>query len=104
MQELAQASGLTEELVRHWFSTKASLPQAEQTAAAAADTTGPRAATPASEPQTTGVSGSSPLEPQQEEGKDKTEQSACEVAKEVVEEKSDKTVNPTKGRLSVFYS
>ncbi|XP_029911059.1 zinc fingers and homeoboxes protein 3 [Myripristis murdjan] len=99
VQELAQASGLTEELVRHWFSTKASLPQAEQTApaAAAADTTGPRAATPASEPQTTVVSGSSPLEPQQEEGKDKTEQSACGVAKEVAEEKSDKTVNPTKG-------
>ncbi|KAM3871744.1 zinc fingers and homeoboxes protein 3 [Diretmus argenteus] len=41
VEELAEASGLTEELVRRWFSSKTtSLPLAEQTAAA--DMTGPR--------------------------------------------------------------
>uniref|UniRef100_UPI003AABF01F zinc fingers and homeoboxes protein 3 n=1 Tax=Centroberyx gerrardi TaxID=166262 RepID=UPI003AABF01F len=103
VQELAQSSGLTEELVRRWFSTQTSPPQAEQTAAtaataAAADTTGPRPVTPAPEPRTTGLSGSSPPEPQQGEGEEeKMEQSVCGVAEEAEEEKSDETVNPTKG-------
>ncbi|KAM4610084.1 zinc fingers and homeoboxes protein 3 [Polymixia lowei] len=97
VQELVQASGLTEELVRRWFSTKTDpLPQAEETAAAsaAADTTGAATPDPTPEPGTTGASGSPPLEPRQEEH---MEQSECDVTKEGEGDKSDKTVNPTKG-------
>lgn len=90
LQELAEASGLTTDLVRHWFSTKA----LEQTAAANA--TGPRPVAPdaAAEPRTTG---SSPLEPQPGGGtEEKMEQSVCGVAA-AEEANADKTVNPTKG-------
>lgn len=97
LQELADGSGLTTDLVRHWFSTKASLPQVEQTSAAHA--AGPRPVTPGAtaEPRTTG---SSPLEPQPGGGtEEKMEQSVCGVATEAEEEaNTDKTVNPTKGR------
>ncbi|KAE8293560.1 Zinc fingers and homeoboxes protein 3 [Larimichthys crocea] len=110
LQELAQASGLTTDLVRHWFSTKASLPQMEQTAAvvaaaaaataaaaaAAAHAAGPRPVAPgaAAEPQT----GSSPLEPQPGGGtEEKMEQSVCGVATEAEEATTDETVNPSKG-------
>ncbi|XP_071332547.1 zinc fingers and homeoboxes protein 3 isoform X2 [Trachinotus anak] len=95
LQELAQASGLTTDLVRHWFSTKASLPQVEQTAEARA--TGPKPVVPgvAAEPQTTG---SSPPESQPGGGtEEKMEQSVCGVATEAEEAKTDETVNPTKG-------
>lgn len=95
LQELAQASGLTADLVRHWFSTKASLPQMEQTGAA--HTTGPRPVAPgaATEPCTTG---SSPLEPQTEGGKEeKMEESEFGVTEEEEEADAEKTVNPTKG-------
>ncbi|CAK6968222.1 zinc fingers and homeoboxes protein 3 [Scomber scombrus] len=96
LQELAQASGLTPDLVRHWFSTKASSPQMEQTGTA--HTKGPRPVTPSSpnEPHTTG---SSPLEPQTEGGKEeKMEEPVFGVTEEEEEEaNADKTVNPTKG-------
>ncbi|XP_026223129.1 zinc fingers and homeoboxes protein 3 isoform X3 [Anabas testudineus] len=93
LQELAQASGLTVDLVQHWFSGKASLPLTEQTAARVI---GPRPVAPGlpAEPRTTG---SSPLEPQPGGGTEvKMEQSVCGVA---TEEKAntEKTVNPTEG-------
>lgn len=91
MQELAEASGLTAELVQQWFATKKSLPRVEQSAAAVAPGT-------ASEPQTTGVCGSSPPEPQQGGGKEeKMEQSVCGVTNEEAAAGSDETVNSAQG-------
>ncbi|XP_078480687.1 zinc fingers and homeoboxes protein 3-like [Lampetra planeri] len=82
LQELAEASGLTADLVRHWFSTKASLPHIEPMGLL--HTTAPRPA--AAEPPT---AGSSPPGG----GDDQSiEQSVCGVA-----EDAGKTVNPTKG-------
>lgn len=101
LQELSEASGLTTDLVRYWFSTKASsLPQLEPTTAA--PSTGPMPVTPgptAAEPQT---AGSSPLEPQTGGGtEEKMEQSVCGVTKEEEQEQeqanADETVNLTKG-------
>ncbi|XP_042347305.1 zinc fingers and homeoboxes protein 3 [Plectropomus leopardus] len=91
LQELAQASGLTADLVRHWFSMKAT----EQSAAARATGAGPVAPDAAAEPRS---AGSSPLEPQPGGGtEEKMEQSVCGVAAEAEEEAdADKTVNPTK--------
>ncbi|XP_037628047.1 zinc fingers and homeoboxes protein 3 [Sebastes umbrosus] len=95
LQELAQACGLTADLVRHWFSTKASLPRLEQTAAAHATEPSPGSPDAAAEPRSTG---SSPLEPQPGGGtEEKMEQSVCGVATEAEEADADKTVNPTKG-------
>lgn len=97
LQELAQTSGLTVDLVRHWFSTKTSSPRTDQTAAAAAHTTGTRPVAPgvAAEPRTTG---SSPLEPQPGGGtEEKMEQSVCGVARDAEEANTDKTVNATEG-------
>ncbi|XP_049436795.1 zinc fingers and homeoboxes protein 3 [Epinephelus fuscoguttatus] len=96
LQELAQASGLSVDLVRHWFSTKA----LEPSAAAHATGAGPVVPDAAAEPQT---AGSSPLEPQPGGGtEEKMEQSVCGVAAEAeVEEEeeanADMTVNSTKG-------
>lgn len=95
LQELAQATGLTTDLVRHWFSTKASLARMEKTAVARA--VGPKPVAPgaAAEQRTTG---SSPLEPQPGGGtEEKMEQSVCGVATEGEKASTDKTVNPTKG-------
>ncbi|XP_032376693.1 zinc fingers and homeoboxes protein 3 [Etheostoma spectabile] len=97
VQELAEASGLTADLVRYWFSTKASLPRLEKTAAAHEAEPGPVApeAAAAAEPRTTG---SSPMEPQPGGGvEEKMEQSVCGVATEAEEANTDKTVNPAKG-------
>lgn len=94
LQELAQSSGLTTDLVRHWFSTKASL---QQTAAASAapHTTAMRPVAPgvAAEPPTTG---SSPPE-LQAGGEEKMEASVCSVATEAEDANADETVNATKG-------
>ena len=97
LQELSEASGLSADLVRHWFSTKASLPKMAQTVAAQA--AGPVASSAAAEARTTG---SSPLEPQPGGGmEEKMEQSVCGVTTEMEEVNADKTVNPTKGSLHV---
>ncbi|CAN9515540.1 unnamed protein product [Ophioblennius macclurei] len=82
LQELAQTSGLTTDLVRYWFSSKALLPRIEAPAAAAAHAAGIRpvpevGAAAAAEPQATG---SSPLEPQPGGGPEEDmEQSVCGV-------------------------
>ena len=95
LQELAQASGLTADLVRHWFSTTASLPLLEQPAAA--QETEPKAVAVDAEPR---ITGSSPPEPQPGGGtEEKMEQSVCGVATEAEEANTDETVNPTKGSL-----
>ncbi|XP_039655431.1 zinc fingers and homeoboxes protein 3 [Perca fluviatilis] len=95
LQELAEASGLTADLVRYWFSTKAPLPHLEQTAAAHETEPRPVAPEAAAEPRTTG---SSPMEPQPGGGtEEKMEQSVCGVATEAEEANADETVNPTKG-------
>lgn len=87
LQDLADASGLTPDLVRYWFSTKASVHRTGQSASAVA------AGDAAAEPTRTG---SSPLEPQPGGGtEEKMEQSVCDVSTEA--EEADKTVNPTKG-------
>ncbi|XP_041654764.1 zinc fingers and homeoboxes protein 3 [Cheilinus undulatus] len=88
LRELSEASGLTADLVRYWFSTKSSLKQLEQTA------TAPVAQGAAAEPQT----GSSPLEPQPGGGtEEKMEQSVCGVSTEAEEVNADETVDPTEG-------
>ncbi|XP_068996620.1 zinc fingers and homeoboxes protein 3 [Embiotoca jacksoni] len=90
LQELAQTSGLTTDLVRHWFSTKASPGATEQTAG-----TRPAAPGAAAESQTT--TGSSPPEPGPPAGggtEEKMEQSVCGVAEEA---DADKTVNAAEG-------
>ncbi|XP_067384650.1 zinc fingers and homeoboxes protein 3 isoform X2 [Channa argus] len=92
LQELAQSSGLTADLVQHWFFSKASLARTEQSAGA-----GPRPVAPsiAAESRTTGPS---LLEPQPGGGMEvKMEQSVCGDLREAEEVKTDKTVNPTKG-------
>lgn len=95
LQELVAASGLTGDLVRHWFSKQASFSRTEQ--AAAAQVAAPRPVVPgvAAEPRTTG---SSPLEPQAGRGtEDKMEQSVCGVTPGALEAKADRIVNPAKG-------
>ncbi|XP_070696167.1 zinc fingers and homeoboxes protein 3 [Pempheris klunzingeri] len=95
LQELSEASGITADLVRHWFSTKAPLLRIEENTAAHAAEPRPVVQDAAAEPQTTG---SSPLEPQPGGGtEEKMEQSVCGATKEVEEANADKTVNPTKG-------
>nr|XP_020463740.1 zinc fingers and homeoboxes protein 3-like [Monopterus albus] len=86
LYELAQASGLTADLVQHWFSTKASSPQMKQTAAA--HSTGPRHQVAPGAART----GSSPLEPQSGGGTE-----VCGVTTEAEEANADKTVNPSEG-------
>lgn len=89
------ASGLTGDLVRHWFSKQASLSRMEK--AAAAQVAVPRPVVPgeAVEPPATG---SSPLEPQAGRGtEEKMEQSVCGVAAEVAEAKTDRIVKPAQG-------
>ncbi|KAM9856370.1 zinc fingers and homeoboxes protein 3 [Aulostomus maculatus] len=90
LQELAQASGLTADLVQQWFSTKASLTQMEQTGAA--HSTEPQTApSAAAEPPTTG---SATLEPRPGGGQEeKIEPSVCGVE----EANANRTVTPTKG-------
>lgn len=84
LQDLADASGLTPDLVRYWFSTKASLHRTGQSVPAVA------VGDAAAEPSRTG---SSPLEPQTGGGtEEKMEQSVCGAS--VV---ADKTVKHTKG-------
>ncbi|XP_011600785.2 zinc fingers and homeoboxes protein 3 isoform X2 [Takifugu rubripes] len=95
LQELVAASGLTGDLVRHWFSKQASFSRMEQ--AAAAQVAVPRPVVPgvAAESQTTG---SSPLEPQAGRGtEDKMEQSVCGVTPGALEAKAARIVNPVKG-------
>lgn len=94
LQELAQSSGLTTDLVRHWFSTKASVQQTAA-ASAAAHTTAMRPVAPgvAAEPPTMG---SSPPE-LQAGGEEKMEASVCSVATDAEDANADETVNATKG-------
>uniref|UniRef100_A0A3Q4HB45 Zinc fingers and homeoboxes 3b n=1 Tax=Neolamprologus brichardi TaxID=32507 RepID=A0A3Q4HB45_NEOBR len=98
LQELAQSSSLTTDLVRHWFTTKASLQQTAATSAAA-HTTGTRPVAPgvAAEPP---ITGSSPPESQAGGGmEEKMEASVCSVATEAEDANADETVNATKGNL-----
>ncbi|XP_056130783.1 zinc fingers and homeoboxes protein 3 isoform X2 [Lampris incognitus] len=96
LQELAQASGLTKELVQRWFSTKSASPlQAEENAAA--DKTGPGAQDPLPELQMGGF-GASLVKPCQAELQEEdVEQSLCGITKEGEGDWSYNTVNPTEG-------
>ncbi|XP_034028487.1 zinc fingers and homeoboxes protein 3 isoform X2 [Thalassophryne amazonica] len=80
LQQLVQASGLTADLVRHWFSTKTSLPQMEKNDS---HTTRPRSVSPgtAAEPQTR----SSPLQ----RGGEQEEQVMYSVSEEAKEADTD---------------
>lgn len=100
LQELAERSGLTADLVRHWFSTRAALPGPKQAAAAAAaQTTEPVGTGVAAEPPTTG---SSPLEPRPGGGtEEKMEQSVCGVTPEAGEANTDETLDAAEGNLLV---
>ncbi|KAM4570798.1 zinc fingers and homeoboxes protein 3 [Fundulus diaphanus] len=83
LKELAEKTGLTSDLVRHWFSTRAAMPDVKQ---GAAHRTGPVAAAEPAAPS----AGSSPLEPQPGGGtEEKMEQSVCGVATEAQEANSD---------------
>ncbi|XP_077424665.1 zinc fingers and homeoboxes protein 3 [Vanacampus margaritifer] len=75
LQELAKATGLTTDLVRHWFATRASVPRPER-ASALEPAAGAAAA---AEPP---PSGSSPVEPHPRGSKEKIEQSLCGQAGE----------------------
>lgn len=93
LQELAQTSGLTADLVRHWFSSRASLPRIDQPATPAAHTTGIRSlsAVVTAEPPT---NGSSPLEPQPGGGTEEDiEQSVCGVTAAAEEARTDEPVS-----------
>lgn len=95
LQELVAASGLTGDLVRHWFSKQASFSRMEQAAAAQVAVPRPVVAGVAAEPRTTG---SSPLEPQAGRGtEDKMEQSVCGATPGALEAKADRIVSPAKG-------
>uniref|UniRef100_A0A672J936 Zinc fingers and homeoboxes 3 n=1 Tax=Salarias fasciatus TaxID=181472 RepID=A0A672J936_SALFA len=99
LQELAQSSGLTTDLVRHWFSSKASPSRIEPPAAPAAGRAKgirPVSAGVAAEPQTTG---SSPLEPQPGCGTaEDMEQSVCGATAAAEEKaKADEPVNAAQG-------
>ncbi|XP_021171962.2 zinc fingers and homeoboxes protein 3 isoform X1 [Fundulus heteroclitus] len=84
LKELAEKTGLTSDLVRHWFSTRAATPDVKQ---GAAHRTGPVAA---AEPAAPSSAGSSPLEPQPGGGtEEKMEQSVCGVATEAQEANGD---------------
>lgn len=85
LQDLADSSGLTPDLVRYWFSTKGLLHR-----------TGHKAPTVTAGDVEPTRTGSCPLEPQPGGGtEEKMEQSVCGVSTET--EEADKTVNPTKG-------
>ncbi|XP_054636515.1 zinc fingers and homeoboxes protein 3 [Dunckerocampus dactyliophorus] len=90
LQELTKATGLTTDLVRHWFATRASVAQREPTSAVKPTLSG--AAQPPSS------AGSSPLEPHPRGGRnEKIEQSLCGTASQAEEGNTDKTVSPTEG-------
>ncbi|XP_068603808.1 zinc fingers and homeoboxes protein 3 [Brachionichthys hirsutus] len=93
LQDLAEASGLTTDLVRHWFSNQASLSRMEQSAAA--NVGGARRVSPDA-PAEPRAAGPSPLEPQPGGGtEEKMEESVCGVSAGVEEADGDKAVNPT---------
>ncbi|XP_041702746.2 zinc fingers and homeoboxes protein 3-like [Coregonus clupeaformis] len=105
--ELAQASGLTEELVRRWFSTQAPLLlQGKDRGVAeeveAGETPGVGGVTVTASPAPTAPMEGGAAEPVQGEGEvkeEKMEQSVCGGTKEGDEERSaeNKAVNPGKG-------
>ncbi|XP_014878549.1 zinc fingers and homeoboxes protein 3 isoform X2 [Poecilia latipinna] len=73
LKELAEKTGLTSDLVRHWFSTRGAMPDAKQSAAQRAGTGAIGAEEAAAAP-----TGSSAPEPQQGGGtEEKMEQSVC---------------------------
>ncbi|XP_061760387.1 zinc fingers and homeoboxes protein 3 isoform X2 [Nerophis ophidion] len=83
-QELAKATGLTADLVRHWFATRASVAEREPSSAV--------------KPQPPSSAGSSPLEPHPSGGRnEKIEQSLCGVASQAEEGDTGMTERPTKG-------
>lgn len=95
LQELVAASGLTGDLVRHWFCKQASLSRTEK--AAAAQVAAPRPVVPGEAVEPT-ATGSSPLEPQAGRGtEEKMEQSICGVAPRVLEANTDRIANLAKG-------
>lgn len=86
------ASGLTGDLVRHWFSKQASLSRVEKAAAAA-----PRPVVPGEAVAPT-ATGSCPPGTQAGRGtEERMEQSVCGVTPVALEAKSDRTVNAAKG-------
>ena len=88
MQDLAERSGLTADLVRHWFSTKAKATVAHTTAIKP----GVAAELPAPGP--------CPLEPQPEGGLEKKMvQMDCSLATQAKEATTDKILNTAKGTL-----
>lgn len=96
LQELVAASGLTGDLVRHWFSRQAPLSRMEK--AASAQVAAPRPVVPGEAVEPTATGSSSPLEPQAGRGtEEKMEQSVCGVAPGALKANTDRTVNPTKG-------
>ncbi|XP_017270614.1 zinc fingers and homeoboxes protein 3 [Kryptolebias marmoratus] len=103
LQELAERSGLTADLVRYWFSTRVTPAGPKQ--AAAPQTTGTEAvrAGAAAEPPTTTAAGSSPLEPRPGGGtEDKMDLSVCGATSEATEANTNKTPNAAKGAEEAF--
>uniref|UniRef100_A0A8C6T8K8 Zinc fingers and homeoboxes 3 n=1 Tax=Neogobius melanostomus TaxID=47308 RepID=A0A8C6T8K8_9GOBI len=78
LEDLTEASGLTPDLVKYWFSTKASSFQLPQTTVTTTE-----AAVPGSESEAQLPGSSSPMEPQPGAGnEEKMEQSVCGVSKD----------------------
>lgn len=93
LQDLAQASGLTTDLVRFWFSVRASLPRTPQTTSA--HSTGPKPAPVVAAAPAEPTAAAGPSAPGSQPGtrtEEKMEQSLCGAAQE-----ANKTVNPGKG-------
>lgn len=96
LQELVAASGLTGDLVRHWFSRQA--PSSRMEKAPAAQVAAPRPVVPGEAVEPTATGSSPPLEPQAGRGtEEKMEQSVCGVAPGALKANTDRIVNPTKG-------
>ncbi|XP_075957323.1 zinc fingers and homeoboxes protein 3 [Anarhichas minor] len=103
LQDLAQSCGLAADLVRHWFSTKASLPRLEHTAAAHQTEPTPDAPDAGTEPRSAGGGmGEKMVEKEKMEKEEKEQmvekEKVCGVATKAEEaNNTDKTVNPTEG-------
>jgi hypothetical protein len=106
VKELSQASGLTEDLVRYWFSTKTTPlppPPQAQAEAAAPDRTGhvspgTAAATETHEkPERTGASESPPLKAPGESEEPKADGGTKEVEEEEEKEEESSEPTPSKG-------
>ncbi|KAM6929975.1 zinc fingers and homeoboxes protein 3 isoform 2-T3 [Lycodopsis pacificus] len=83
LQDLAQSCGLAADLVRHWFSTKASLPRLEHTAAAPQTEPAPDTPDTGAEPRSAGGTGEKMEKEQMVEKKEMVEKEKVKMEEKV---------------------